>query len=141
MQTVLTEVYRRWRWVERTDQPDAYVRRALANTVISWRRRRSWWERPTAPDALPAAPVSRPGPAPGPDVAEESAARDELWQPLQRLAPRARAVLVLRFYEDLDDAAIAEVLGMAPSTVRSTASRGLAALRTEMSTSGTGGVR
>lgn len=59
---------------------------------------------------------------------EAEAARD-LWPLLEGLSPRTRAVLVLRYAEDLDDATIAEILGIGASTVRSVASRGLAALR------------
>jgi RNA polymerase sigma factor (sigma-70 family) len=56
-------------------------------------------------------------------------ARDAAWQLLATLPRRQRAVLVLRFYEDLDDDAVARVLSCSPSTVRSNAARGLAALR------------
>ena len=143
LQTALVQVYRRWSAVERADQPDAYVRRVLVNTVISWRRRRSWWERPTASGALPDT-ARAPGdavPAGVGDVADGLAARDALWQLLKRLPPRGRAVLVLRFYEDLDDPTIAALLGVAPGTVRATASRALATLRAELAVTGSGGVR
>jgi RNA polymerase sigma factor (sigma-70 family) len=53
-----------------------------------------------------------------------------MWRRLLReLGPRARTVLVLRYYSDLDDAAIAELMGISPSTVRATASRALDRLR------------
>jgi RNA polymerase sigma-70 factor (sigma-E family) len=136
LQTALVQVYRRWRWVERADQPDAYVRRTIVNTMIDWRRRRSWWERPSVTGSLPETVSVRDG-----DVAEELASRDALWRLLGGLPPRARAVLVLRYYEDLDDAAIASLLGVSASSVRSTASRALAALRADLSTNGIGGLR
>jgi RNA polymerase sigma factor (sigma-70 family) len=64
------------------------------------------------------------------------AARDELRRALSRLAPRARAVVVLRYYADLDDAAIVEAMGVSAGTVRATASRALAVLRLEMTPAG-----
>jgi RNA polymerase sigma factor (sigma-70 family) len=54
---------------------------------------------------------------------------DRLRRALAQLPPRQRAVLVLRYYEDLPDARIAELMDCAPGTVRSQAARGLAALR------------
>jgi RNA polymerase sigma factor (sigma-70 family) len=143
LQTALVQVYRTWRVVERVEQPDAYVRRVLVNTLIDWRRRRSWWERPTASGTLPADLAGARAPLGGPlrdvpDGSEELAARDVLWQLLRRLTPKARAVLVLRFYEDLDDPTIGTLLGLATSSVRSTASRALAQLRVELATSDAG---
>lgn len=138
LQTAMVKVYRRWRSVERAVQPEAYVRRILVNTSITWRRRHVWLERPTATGSLPDGGL---GAGPDGDPAEELASREAVWQLLLRLPPRARAVLVLRFFEDLDDATIAQVLGVAPSTVRSTASRALAGLRAELTTMATGGVR
>jgi RNA polymerase sigma factor (sigma-70 family) len=63
------------------------------------------------------------------DPADEVAARDQGRWLLESLAPRARTVLVLRYYADLDDAAIADVMGISVSAVRATASRALASLR------------
>ncbi|WP_040339552.1 SigE family RNA polymerase sigma factor [Candidatus Blastococcus massiliensis] len=121
-QTALADAYRHWRKVSAATDPAAYVRRMLVNAHLSWRRRRSSTERPTdLPDTSTA-----PGPGPG-DGLEE---RDQLRVLLADLAPRARTVLVLRYYADLDDAAIAEAMGVSPSAVRSTASRALAGLRT-----------
>ena len=67
-----------------------------------------------------------------PDGQDHAAIRDEVWRWLATLSPRQRAVLVLRFYEDLPDAAIAELLGCSVGTVRSNVSRGLAALRDQL---------
>lgn len=71
--------------------------------------------------------VEQPGAAP--DPASRQAARDEVWRLLARLAPKQRAVLVLRFYEDLTDPEIAEVIGCRRATVRVHASRGMSRLR------------
>lgn len=120
-QSVLAEAYRHWRKVSAARSPDAYVRRMLANAHLDWHRRGSSTERPTDLREHELAVQT--------DPAEEVVSRDELRQALVRLAPRARTVLVLRYYADLDDGAISEVLGVSPSTVRATASRALTALR------------
>jgi RNA polymerase sigma-70 factor (sigma-E family) len=120
-QTVLADAFRHWRKVAAAQYPEAYVRRMLVNAHLSWRRRRSSTERPS--DLTEAAlGVSA-------DPADQIAAQDQTRQLLGALAPRARTVLVLRYYADLDDAAIAETMGITDSAVRSTASRALAALR------------
>lgn len=119
-QTALADAYRHWRKVRAADDPTAYVRRMLVNAHLSWRRRRSSTERPAElPDRVDLA--ERPGDA--------LASRDHLRELLTGLAPRARTVLVLRYYADLDDAAIAEAMGISTSAVRATASRALAGLR------------
>jgi RNA polymerase sigma-70 factor (sigma-E family) len=120
-QTVLADAYRQWRKVAGARSPDAYVRRMLVNAHLDWHRRRSSTERPTAISAHEAGLE--------PDPADGVAARDHLRQALALLAPRARTVLVLRYYADLDDHAIADLMDVSPSTVRATASRALAALR------------
>jgi len=119
-QSTLLDVFLHWRKVSRAEQPDAYVRRMMVNTYLGWRRRRWFSERPslTAPPDLPVA-----------DHAQHVVDEDACRQALARLSPRARTVLALRYYEDLDDRAIADVLGVGVSSVRSTASRALAALR------------
>ena len=66
------------------------------------------------------------------DFASQHAIRDDLWKRLGRLTRAQRAVLVLRYYEDLDDRQIAEVLRCKPSTVRVHAARGLGRLRTDL---------
>ena len=127
VQDVLVKACTRWRSVAATDHPEAYVRRMVVNEYVSWRRR--WHVRTTTPRdgaTLAALGDSRSAAA---DTADQHALRDDLQQRLRRLPPRQRAVLVLRYYEGLDDEAIAAVLGVRPVTVRSTASRALAALR------------
>lgn len=120
-QTALVDAYRHWRKVQAAHSPDSYVRRILVNAHLDWHRRRSSTELPTDLAAYePALPEA------GPD---RVAARDQLRHLLNGLAPRARTVLVLRYYVDLDDHAIAEAMGVSESAVRATSSRALASLR------------
>jgi RNA polymerase sigma-70 factor (sigma-E family) len=120
VQEVLVRAHRRWSRIE-AEQPDMYLRSALVRAYLSWLRRRSSRERITAdpPD----------GHVPGPDHPTQQAVRDEMWRLLGGLPRMQRAVLVLRYYEDLDDRDIAKIIGCAPGTVRVHAFRGLAALR------------
>jgi RNA polymerase sigma-70 factor (sigma-E family) len=127
-QAALYDTLRHWRKVSKATHPDAYVRRVLVNRFLTDRRRKSSGEL-LVDDAEPISHSARAVPSLVPDPAAGVADRDELRQVLEGLAPRARAVLVLRYYADLDDTAIAETLGIAPGTVRSTASRALATLR------------
>ncbi|HEY8474756.1 MAG TPA: SigE family RNA polymerase sigma factor [Natronosporangium sp.] len=126
VQEVLARIHRRWHRMAEVEQPDAYLRRAIVRQFISWRRRRASSETPT--DRLPEleSPV---------DTATRQAAQDEMWRLLATLPRKQRAVLVLRFYEDLPDTEIADVLGCRQTTVRVHASRGLARLRQLLSSS------
>ena len=135
VQEVLIKAYRRWSRIE-ADDPGGYLRTALVRSHVSWLRRRSSGERPgrDGTDAAVEAGTAV-------DFADEHAARDDLWARLDRLTRAQRAVLVLRYYEDLDDRQIAEVLRCAVPTVRVHAARGLARLRTELTLSRTGGSR
>ena len=127
VQSALVDTYRHWRRVAGADSPDAYVRRVLVNRHLAGHRRRSSGERPTDPTDLHLGSVA--------DAADGVVSRDETRQQLDALSRRARTVLVLRFYADLDDHAIAAVMGISPSTVRSTAARALAQLRSAMPSS------
>jgi RNA polymerase sigma-70 factor (sigma-E family) len=120
-QTALVAAYRHWRKVEAARSPHAYVRRLLVNAYLDWHRRRWSTERPTDTAAAEPSVVA--------DPAEGVATRDQLRRMLATLAPRARTVLVLRYYADLDDSAIADAMGVSASTVRATTSRALATLR------------
>lgn len=120
-QTALADAYRHWRKVSAARVPEAYVRRILVNAHLSWRRRRWTTERPAEPADEAAGLLADPG--------EAIAARDSMRVLLAGLAPRARTVLVLRYYADLDDAGIAGAMGISESAVRATASRALATLR------------
>lgn len=123
LQDVALQLHRRFPAGFTVDNPAAYARRALINTNISRARRLSSTEIAVAfvPER-----VDTGGPGPG-----EAGERDELWQALRRLPARQRAVLVLRFYADATDDDIAAALGCRRGTVRSLASRGLAALRSD----------
>jgi RNA polymerase sigma-70 factor (sigma-E family) len=120
VQDALVKVHRRWDRVLAAEQPEAYVRRVVTNEFLSWRRRRSSGETPAVLPSTSAA-----------DHAAGVDERDVMWRALAALPRRQRAVLVLRFYEDLPDAQIAAVLDCAVGTVASLASRGLTALRAQ----------
>lgn len=118
VQEALAKSLRRWRRARVAD-PVAYVRRVMVNTHVSqWRRWSSRIQLGDVPEAIS-------------DDAElqRSEEWDALRRALARLPARQRAVLVLRYFEDLPDPAIAALLACRRSTVRSLASRGLAALR------------
>lgn len=123
-QEVLARAYLRWRKILRTDQPDLYVRRMVVNARASWWRRRSNRERPAD-----LATIEPRRTAAGPET--DAAERDALWRRVRRLPDRQRAVIALRYYEDLDDAAIARILNCSAVTVRTHAMRALATLRSE----------
>jgi RNA polymerase sigma-70 factor (sigma-E family) len=123
VQSALAKAYRHWDRVSAAEHPEAYVRRIVVREHLSWRRLRSAGELVTADPAV--GTVEDGGAVSGSNVAN----RDAAWRLLATLPRQQRAVLVLRFYEDLDDDAVARVLSCSPSTVRSNAARGLAALR------------
>lgn len=123
VQQALVNTWQRWKRIEH-DQPYAYVRRAMVHTHTSWwRRSRRESALPTGFDAAVAS---------GPDLASLSAERDRTFSALRLLPPRQRAVIVLRYYEDLSEADIAAVLGCSPGTVKSQASRALRTLRSHL---------
>jgi RNA polymerase sigma-70 factor (sigma-E family) len=127
VQSALADAFRHWERVSKADQPEAYIRRMIVTTYLGTRRRRSSTEMPVG--VLPDLPdvASRPGGAPDPaDVVAED---DAFGAAIAGLAPRARAVLVLRYYADLDDASIARILGVRRNSVSATASRALSELR------------
>ena len=119
-QIALMQAFRAWRKVQRADDPHNYVRRILINSYLSMTRRRSFTE-------APAAEIDTETTVP--DPATDIANSDDLWRALATLSARERVVLVLRYYQDMDDRTIADLLGIKPSSVRATASRALAALR------------
>ncbi|WNV75545.1 SigE family RNA polymerase sigma factor [Geodermatophilus sp. DSM 44513] len=118
LQTALVKAYRRWSRIAGED-PYPYVRRILVTTAAGWWRLRSSQEVVALPAAEPA----------GPDATEDVAERERVADALATLPPRMRAVLVLRYAEDLSEAATADALGCSVHTVRSQTVRGLARLR------------
>ncbi|MGZ4451053.1 MAG: SigE family RNA polymerase sigma factor [Nocardioides sp.] len=104
-------------WHRIAEHPEAYVRRIVARESVSRWRRRRWRE--VATGDLPETGTA-------PSAAED---REVLRAALLGLPPRQRAVIVLRYYEDLTERQTAEVLGIAVGTVKSQARDGLAALR------------
>lgn len=116
-QQTLIRARRHWPKVASAGSPDAYVTRILTNVYLSSRRR---------------ARVGREVLSAVPDTGAEptlSPIHGELWPHLQELPPRQRAVVVLRFYEDLAEREVAEVLGISVGTVKSTTHKALAHLR------------
>jgi RNA polymerase sigma-70 factor (sigma-E family) len=123
VQTAFAKAYRSWRRIARMAAPEAYLRRMVLNEVLNDRRRARWRHEVTS--AVPP-DVATPG------FAEPEFARDELWRAVSTLPPRQRAVLVLRYYEDLSEQQIADALGCRPGTVKSQASAALATLRSRL---------
>jgi RNA polymerase sigma-70 factor (sigma-E family) len=121
VQECLFKVARRWPRVRRMEQPRAYARRVLINLALDGARGRARRLRELEPGARASVGAVDPLPA--------LEARAELIQALGQLRERQRAVLVLRYFNDLTEAQVAEVLGCSPGTVKSSASRGLARLR------------
>lgn len=119
LQTVLAKTFRRWNSIE--GNPESYVRRAM------YRQQVSWWRRPARRIEVTTAYV--PERATARDPIDQVDLNLALQEALRRLAPKYRAVLVLRYLEDLPDVEIAQILGCRPSTVRSQATRALRLLR------------
>jgi RNA polymerase sigma-70 factor (sigma-E family) len=118
LQTALARAWEAWSRVE--GDPEPYVRQIIVNAYASsWRRR---WRGELPTEQLPEA-ADQADPNAGIDD------RDRLWRALGRLPRRQRAVLVLRYFEDLSEAEIADVLSCSVGTVKSQASRAVAKLR------------
>jgi len=126
LQTTLEKAYVNWSRIGRMEYAEAYVRRMLVTTLVSSRRRAWVGERPYADP---------------PDDAGSSEElpildRQLLWPLVCALPTRQRAVIVLRYYEDLTEAQISDVLGCAPGTVKSQSSAAIGALRRALAASG-----
>ncbi|MFF9647247.1 SigE family RNA polymerase sigma factor [Kitasatospora aureofaciens] len=123
VQTVLVRVWPKWNRIK-GNNPDAYVRRALVNTHSSWWRRRWRGETPTKdlPDTMAT-----------PDVFADVDLEQSLAAAIRMLPPRQRAVVVLRFFEDLSVEETADVLNCHPGTVKSQTSKALRHLRRHLS--------
>jgi RNA polymerase sigma-70 factor (sigma-E family) len=131
VQECLLVVARRWPRVRGMDHPHAYARRVLINLALDGAQRRARRRLELVDNGSSRADA----------IADESSARRlhavgvraELVQALGTLPPRQRAVLVLRYFEDLSEAQVAELLGCSVGTVKSTASRGLSRLQVALS--------
>ena len=134
VQETMIRAQLKWRRIAAADLPERYVKRMLTNAYFDLRRG-SWLRRVAllghgSEDAIsPAIP----------DHADNLAERDQMWLWLDRLPRQRRAALVLRYYEGLTDAEIAEVLGRPVGTVRSWISRALTTLRAHVVPAGLGG--
>jgi RNA polymerase sigma-70 factor (sigma-E family) len=126
VQEVLARAQVRWRRISEADSPEAYVRRMVLNEYLSWRR--TWAVRNVhaVGERLIDLDDARGGVR---DHAQGVVDADDLWNRLAVLGRKQRAVLVLRYYEQLEDNQIAELVGCSPATVRSHASRALKTLR------------
>ncbi|MFD0583707.1 SigE family RNA polymerase sigma factor [Dactylosporangium darangshiense] len=126
VQETMVRAQLHWKKVCRADVPERYVKRMMANLYVDWKRG-PWWRRVLLrgePDE--AVPVSI-------DIAEGAADRDLLWTALAGLPRQQRAAVVLRYYEDMPDAEIAEALGCTVGTARGYISRALSTLRSRLS--------
>lgn len=121
VQSALAKTYQAWDRIEDRNALDGYVRRAIVNTHISWWRRRRVDEYPT--DEIPDQPVA--------DSSGNSELHDTLRRAINRLPQRMRTAVVLRYFEDMSEAEVADVLGVSQGTVKSTVSRAVAKLRTD----------
>ena len=125
VQTALAKLYLSWDKVQKRDLIDGYVRTIMVNENNSlWRR--AWKRKEISTDEVP----EKDAVTDHHDHGEKSA----LWEFVQTLPRRQRAVIVLRFYEDLSDGETAEILGISVGTVKSQASRALASMRERVST-------
>jgi RNA polymerase sigma-70 factor (sigma-E family) len=117
LQTSLVKAWSAWRRIEQ--DPEPYVRKIIVNTFVSWWRRRWHTEQPSAE------------PPPDGSYRPQDAvdARDEIWRALGRLPRRQRTVIILRYFEDLSEAQIADAMGTSVGTVKSQAAKALATLR------------
>jgi RNA polymerase sigma-70 factor (sigma-E family) len=127
VQDSLEKVYLRWSRVTGADAPYPYVRRLMVNTLVSNHRRPA--HRAEVPSAAP------------PDAPVESREQavvdhEQVWPLVLALPTKQRAVIVLRYYEDLSEQQIADVLGCSTGSVKSKAHDALAALRRGMTAKG-----
>jgi RNA polymerase sigma-70 factor (sigma-E family) len=119
VQEALARVYVAWPRLRDIANAEAYTRRVITTTAISWRRRRSFHERPVEFLREP----------PSADPSEDLVVHEVLWAHLLALPPRQRAAIVLRYYQDLTEAQTADVMGCSVGTVKSQVFAGLSKLR------------
>src|SRR5262245_37245207 len=121
LQTALVKAWGAWKRLD--SDPEAYVRRILVNTYSSWWQRR--WRGEQATGEVPESTVD--------DQQSTVDERDRVWRALRRLPHRQRAVVVLRYFDDLPESQVADVLGVSIGTVKSQAAKALAKLRLDES--------
>ena len=119
LQEALVKAYVAWPRLREAAKAEAYVRRTIVTTAISWQRRRSFHELPV--DPFPDAKR--------PDETDRLAIQDDLWDQVRALPTRQRAALVLRYYEDFTETETAELMGCSVGTVKSQVAAALAKLR------------
>lgn len=122
VQESLVKTYVAWPHLRDVHKAEAYTRRIIVTTSISWRRRRGFHERPT--ESVPDSST--------PDQSDGFGIHDELWTELRLLPARQRAAVVLRFCEDLSEAQTADLMGCSVGSVKKHASLGLAKLRNRL---------
>lgn len=127
VQTALVKAYLAWGRIRSRDAAGAYTRRIMVTTAISWRRRR-WWraERPSAVGSVETQGID---PQDGAALGDLVTDRAWVWDAVQSLPPRQRAVVVLRFYTDLTEQQTAEAMECSVGTVKSQTHDALATLR------------
>ena len=125
VQTALAKTYAAWGRIREPEAAEAYVRRTMMTTHLSWWRKHRGRESVVAE----APERDRSGSM---DPLETVVARSTLWPHLVQLPKGQRAVIVLRYYEDLTEAQTAQVLGCSVGTVKSQTSRALRTLRSAM---------
>ena len=123
VQSALVRAHRHWPKIHREGRSEAYVRKTMVNLNTDWWRRLG--SREHRVESVPDGGVSA-------DAYATFDLRDELWAALQQLPKRMRAVLVLRYFEDLSEAEVAAILGCSIGTVKSQCSRGLGRLRVSL---------
>jgi RNA polymerase sigma-70 factor (sigma-E family) len=124
VQAALERAFRNWRRVVAAEEPEAYVRRILANLAIDG------WRRAARRGELPLLPGDRDVPAPEPQRLVED--HDQVIRALHALPVGMRTVIVLRYFDDMADKQIAAMLGLSLGTVKSQSSRAMAKLREAM---------
>jgi RNA polymerase sigma-70 factor (sigma-E family) len=119
LQEALVKTLMAWPRLHDHHDLEAYTRRIIVTTSISWRRRRSFYERPV--ETLPERS--------GPDLADAVVTHDAVVAALSTVPPRQRAAIVLRYYQDLTESQTAEAMGCSVGAVKSQVSVGLRRLR------------
>ena len=127
LQSALAKLYLAWNRIRDSGAVESYARRVLVTTAASASRRRWWGEIPVA--AMPESSA--------PDFSEGSDLHGTLWPLVRALPTGQRAVLVLRYYEELSEAEVADALRISVGTVKSQTSRALGALRAQIGAAAT----